>query len=113
MQSGMPLALAARMRSMMSSSAVIFIKPSKAGKLGMRQAPAAHQLLAVFGAALQRRNHLARVEHAGRIEGALDAEHLLVLRRAELHAHAVELLHADAMLARDRAAHGDAGLQDV
>src|SRR6218665_1261829 len=76
MQSGVPLAPAARTRSMMSSSAAIVVGiSSEARKLGMRQRAAAHQLLAVLGAARERGNHLARIERALGIEGALDAEH--------------------------------------
>src|SRR5256885_17224932 len=41
------------------------------------------------------------------------SDYLVVLGRGELGAHGVELFHAHAMLARDRAAHGHAGLQDV
>ena len=37
-----------------------------------------------------------------RVEGALDAEHLRALGGGELHAHRVELLDADAVLAGDR-----------
>ena len=47
------------------------------------------------------------------VEGALDAQHLLAFGGRELHAHGVEFFHADAVLAGDGAAHGDAGFQDV
>ena len=40
--------------------------------------PTPHQHLAVLGAALQGRNHLAGVEQALRVEGAFDAKHLLI-----------------------------------
>jgi len=77
------------------------------------QPAAAHQFLAVLGAALQRRDHLAGIEQALGIEGALHGQHLRAFLGAELHAHGVELLDTDAVLAGDRAAHRDAGLQDV
>ena len=57
--------------------------------------------------------HLVRVEQPARIEGRLDAALLVQLARAELHRHQVALLHADAVLAGQAAAHLDAQLQDV
>ena len=65
----------------------------------MRQPAAAHQHLSVFGAAVQRRDHLARIEQARAVERTLDATHLLQLGGAELHAHRIELLDADTVLA--------------
>ena len=79
----------------------------------MLDLPSAHQHLAVFGAAVQGGDDLAGVEQTLAVKGALDAKHLLVLFCAELHAHAVHLFDAHAVLARHRAAHGDAGFQDV
>lgn len=75
----------------------------------MLNLPSTHQHLAVFGAAVQRGNHLAGVEQAFGVEGALDAKHLFALGGAELHAHAVEFFNAHAVLARHGATHGHTG----
>ena len=79
----------------------------------MAELAAAHQHLAVLGTAVERRNELARVEQPGRVKRRFQGEHLRVFCRRELHAHAVELFHAHAMLAGDGAAHGHAGFQNV
>src|ERR1700761_5752005 len=67
----------------------------------------------VLGAARERRDDLARIELALRIERGLEREHLRALGLGELHAHRVELLGADAVLAADGAAHLDGQLEDL
>ena len=64
--------------------------------------------LAELGAPVQRRDVLRRVEQPGGIEGALHPAERLQLRGRELHAHLVDLLDADAVLAGDGAADLDA-----
>ncbi len=56
---------------------------------------------------------LAGIEQAGRIEGALDGEERVAFGGRELHAHRADLLHADAVLAGDRAAERDAEFENV
>ena len=51
---------------------------SKPRQIRVLDGPRPHQHLAVFGAAVQRRNHFAGVEQALRVKGAFDREHLLV-----------------------------------
>ena len=65
------------------------------------------------GTAVQRGNHFARVQRAGRIERRLHAEHQRAFGLAELHAHRVELLDTDAVFAGDGAAERDAELENV
>ena len=72
-----------------------------------------HMHRAEFGAAVQRRHGLAGIEQAGRIERGLDGMELGQFRAAELHAHLVDLLDADAVLAGDGAADFHAQLQDA
>src|SRR5437868_15273701 len=81
--------------------------------LGARHASLAHVHAAPLGAAVERGHRLAGIEDAGRIECALHVVEGGDLRRPELHAHLPQLLHADAVLARDRAAHLDAELEDA
>src|SRR5512143_3123640 len=86
---------------------------SEALQFGERQQPLLDMHAAVLGAAVQRGDHLARVQRARRVEGRLDALHQRTLLLAELHAHRTELLDADAVLAGDGAAERDAQLQDL
>ena len=86
---------------------------SKPRQVGKRDQAALDVHLPVLGAAHQRRDDLARIEQAGRIEGPLDGAHPLALGRRELHAHRRQLLDADAVLAGDGAAHGDAEVEDL
>ena len=51
---------------------------SKTRQVGMRDLPAAHQHFSVFGAAVQRRYHLARIQQALGVKSAFDTEHLLI-----------------------------------
>jgi hypothetical protein len=74
--------------------------------------PAAHQHLAVLGAAVQRGDHLAGVEQTLGSKARL-TPNICSFSSAELHAHAVELFDAHAVLAGHGAAHGHAGFQDV
>src|SRR4051812_39606981 len=79
----------------------------------MRQLAAVHAHAAVLGAAREAGYGLARIEPSLRVEGVLDRAESVELLGAELHAHLVDFFHADAMLAGDRAAHGDALLQHL
>src|ERR1700744_1278585 len=90
-----------------------FIGRSESFELGKGEHAALDVHAAVLGAAVQRGDHLARIEQALRIERGLQREHLRTLGLGELHAHRVELLGADAVLAADRAAHRDAQLEDL
>src|SRR5690349_5432097 len=87
-------------RSAMKGSAT-----SEPGDVGTRHLPAVDVHAAPLGAALERGHGLARVQDAGRIEGALHRVEGLDLGRAELHAHLAKLLDPDAVLAGDGAAH--------
>jgi hypothetical protein len=55
----------------------------------------------VFGTAVQARHRLAGIEQARFVEGGLDAVKGHQLRRLVLHAHLVDFLDADAVLASD------------
>jgi len=79
----------------------------------VRQAAAVHVHRAELGAAVQGRHGAAGVQEALGVEGGLETVEGLELGRAELHAHRVELLDADAVLAGDRAADLDAQFEDA
>ena len=66
-----------------------------------------------FRTAVQRRIHLAGVEQAFRIEGALDPLLLLQVVLGEHLAHQIAFLHPDAVLAGQHAADPHAGAQNV
>src|SRR3990167_5192784 len=85
---------------------------SEAGEVSKRQFPVMDVHGAELGAAGEGRDGLARIEQAQRVEGVLQGEEGLELGRTELHAHLVDLLAADPVLAGDRAADRDAELQD-
>ena len=53
---------------------------SEARQVRVRDFATAHQHFPVFGAAIQGRDHLARIEQPLGVKGALDAKHLLVFR---------------------------------
>src|SRR5579883_1275298 len=86
---------------------------SEAGQVGMRNPPAMHAQPPKLGTAVQCRHGLAGVEQAALIERALDGMEDLELAPAELHAHLLDLLHADAMLAADAAAFAHAELENL
>jgi hypothetical protein len=71
-----------------------------------------HMHAAVFGAAMQAGHRLAGIEQAALVEGCLDAVEGLQFRRFVLHAHLVDLLDTDAVLAGDRAAERHRQFQD-
>jgi hypothetical protein len=71
-----------------------------------------HVQLAVLGATRQGRDDLERIEQAVGIERALHGREGIGLIARELHAHPVDFLDADAMLAGDRAADLDAQLEN-
>src|SRR5579864_6909942 len=75
--------------------------------------PAAHVLAAVLRTTRQCRNGLAGIQQPRWVERLLDREERLALGCRELHAHGVELLDSDAVLAGHRAANADAQLQDL
>ena len=78
----------------------------------MGQLAAVHPHAAVLGAARERRHRLAGFSsRAGR--RALHRVEQLELGPAELHAHLVDFLHPDAVLAGDGAAHLDTFFQHL
>ena len=89
------------------------LRTQNRGRSGNGSSPRLHVHLAVLGAAVQRRDHLAGIQQFLGVEGALERQHLLAFGRSELHAHRRQLLDADAVLAGDGAAERDAGLEDV
>src|SRR6218665_1493023 len=101
-QDDLPLSLASHWTS--GILPFLMMPSSKARQHGVPDLPAPPQHFSVFGAAVQCGDHLAGVEQSCRVECVLEAEHLRALLPAELHAHAVELFHAHAMLAGYRAA---------
>src|SRR6476661_7821912 len=103
--SGVECACAARTRSTSAASAGSEAMASfapmgrlEAREVGEGQQTAPHVHLAALGAAHEGRDHLARIEQLGGIEGALARQHLFALLGRELHAHRAELLDADAVL---------------
>src|SRR5215831_7457750 len=64
-------------------------------------------------AALRPRQHLVGVAQSERIEGAPDLREEVEIVVAEEQFHRVALLHADAVLAGERAAHLDARREDL
>src|SRR6516225_2422484 len=66
-----------------------------------------------FGAAVQGRKHLARIEQALCVERAFEPLLLLEIGLGEHSRHQIALLHAHAMLAGEDAAHLDAEPEDV
>src|SRR5271166_1378354 len=109
--SGSPVALAAVM--------VATISPSPACSGGGRGEGVPRSLMArrSCGAGRHRgfaqREYFCRVEQPVGVEGRLDAALLVQLDGAELHAHQVALLDADAVLAGQATAGLDAEFQDV
>ena len=67
---------------------------------------------AKFGAPVQCRKDLARIQQAIRIEGAFEALLLLEVILVEHRTHKVTLLNSNAVLARQNAADLDAKLED-
>ena len=65
-----------------------------------------------FGAPVQCRKDLARIQQAIRIEGAFEALLLLEVILVEHRTHKVTLLNSNAVLARQNAADLDAKLED-
>ena len=66
-----------------------------------------------FGAAMQPREHLAGIEQALGIEGALEPLLLVEIGLRELHRHQIALLDADAVLAGQYAADLDAAPENI
>src|SRR3990172_1833021 len=66
-----------------------------------------------IAAGLARREDLAGVAEVARVEGIAQAPHVVEIALGEDEGHVVHLLEADAMLARDGAAHVRADLQDL
>src|SRR6185503_1600142 len=87
------------------------LRPSEARQLRVRELAAAHVHAAEFSATRECRHGFAGIEQALRVERALERVEHFELLAAELHAHLVDLLHADAVLAGDRSADRDAFLQ--
>src|SRR5258707_15539253 len=85
----------------------------EARELGTWLVPAVHVRPGPFGATLERRHGLARIEDAIGIERALHFVEGRDLGRTELHAHRAKLLDAHAVLARDRPAQLHAALEDA
>src|SRR5690348_355331 len=79
----------------------------------MRQRAAADVLAAVLRAARQRRDRLAGIQEPGRVERRLHGEERGALGGRELHAHGVELLDPDPVLAGDGTAESHAELEDL
>src|SRR6516225_3708026 len=86
---------------------------SKTRQFRMRQQPATYVHLAVLGTAGARRDALVGIEESRRIEGAFDRVERVALFRRKLHAHRIDLLDADAMLARHRAAQFNTCFENV
>src|SRR6476469_6681240 len=78
------------------------------GQAGKRQHTARDAHLAEFGAAVQGRNGLVRIEQEGHIEGALDGKKGIEFGTGELHAHRIDFFLADAVFTGDGAADFDA-----
>ena len=74
---------------------------------------AVHMHVTELGAARQGRHRLAGVEQATGIEGRLDGVELGQFEGIELHAHLVDLLDADAVLASNGAADLHAQFEDL
>src|SRR5690606_23810839 len=89
------------------------VRASEPRQIGKRQPSPAHVHASVLRAACERGDRLARVEDAGRVEGALDREEGLELLGRELRAHRFDLLDAHAVFAGDGAAELDAQLEDL
>ena len=68
---------------------------------------------AQFCAAAKLREHLAWIEQAVWVEGALESLLLIQVSLTELYLHQIALLDADAVLAREYAANLDAVAEDV
>ena len=79
----------------------------KSFQFGKRQFAVMYMHGAKLGTAVQRRHGLARVQQSLGIEGGFYRVELLQFWRIKLHAHLVDLLHADAMFTGDGAAHLD------
>src|SRR5689334_12438807 len=82
------------------------------GQIGMRESPVAHVHPAVLRAPCECWNRLAGIEQPVRIECLLHRKEHCTLLRRELHAHGVDLLDANTMLAGDGAAQLHAQLED-
>src|ERR1700754_2680287 len=84
--------------------------PSKPRNVRKRQPAAVDVHAAEFGAAVQSRKHLSRIEQARRVEGAFQPLLLVEIDLAEHLRHQIALLDADAMLAGQHPADLDAEL---
>src|SRR6185295_12796611 len=86
--------------------------PSKTWDARKRNLAGMHMQAAEFGAAMQLGKHLAGVEQALRIEGALQPLLLIEIGLGEHHGHQIAFLDADAVLAGQHAPDLDAELED-
>src|SRR5215216_4926600 len=86
---------------------------SKPRNIRERHLSAAHMHAAELGAAMQRRKHLAGIEQALGVERAFEALLRLEVDLREHGRHEIALLHPDAVLAGEHAAHLDAQLEDL
>src|SRR5438552_15698492 len=85
----------------------------KAWKIRMAKIAVMNVHATELGAASERGYGLAGIEQALLVERSLDAAKAFELRRRELRAHATQFFHANAMLARDRAADFNAQRQNL
>src|SRR5688500_7357768 len=86
---------------------------SETGEVGKRLLAGVHVHAPEFGAAMQARHRLARVQQTVLVEGALHRVENLELRSAELHAHVIDFLDADTVLAGDRSPDCYGELEDL
>src|SRR4051795_6069779 len=87
--------------------------PSKPRQFRKRQLAAVDMHAAEFGAAVQGRKHLSRVEQPLRIESAFQPLLLVEVDVAEHLAHQVALLDSHPVLAGEHPAELDASAQDI
>ena len=85
---------------------------SESRQVRERQPAAVHMNAAEFGAAVQRRKHLARIEKTLGVERAFQPLLLAEIGLAEHVRHQIPLLNAAAMLAGQDAAQFDAASQN-
>src|SRR4030081_2253177 len=86
---------------------------SKPWKVGKRELATMDMHATQFGAAVQGRKHLSRIEQALRVERAFQPLLLVEIDLAEHLRHQVALLDADAMFAGEDTAKFDADPKDV
>src|SRR5215472_863156 len=101
-----------RSRHPSSTDPLASMRALETWQIRVRQGAAVHVHPAVLGAACQRRDEFARVEQPLRVERFLHREERCALARRELHAHGVELLQTDAVLAGNGSAERYAQLED-